>query len=305
MSDDEGPKYRLGSKIAKGELRIGTHTLFTNDEESRWYMAWRHWGCATKHQINGLEELTDNDPTKAPGYDRLSPESKEEVRLTFENSRINDPSFKDIRADLAGNSAKFGAEIRDAEGYKVDMPVRAAACRGSECLNKGTKVVKGELRVGFLRSFDGEHSSWVYKHWNCISNFDIRALKNCYEQDTSNGLDGLEKISTDYKQAVLDTLNTSKLVQVTQSEEPAAKPKKTRSKKAKANQEESEDEPPKPKRSRKKRAAAEVKASSEEEPDYVPRKTRSRSTKTTEETDPAIAKIEAMAARMREDAAPR
>jgi hypothetical protein len=138
---------------------------------------------------------------------------------------------------------------------------------------------------------------------NCISDFDINALKDCYEQDASNGLDGLEKITTDYKQAVLDTLDTSKLVQVTKSEEPVAKPKKTRAKKAKVDQEESADEPPKPKRSRKKRAAAEVEASSEEEPDYIPRKTRSRSTKTTEETDPAIAKIEAMAAKMREDAA--
>jgi hypothetical protein len=28
-------------KFVKGELRIGTHTLF--EPESRWYMAWRHW----------------------------------------------------------------------------------------------------------------------------------------------------------------------------------------------------------------------------------------------------------------------
>lgn len=34
---------RAGSKIAKGELRIGTNTLFDRDEEVRWYMAWRHW----------------------------------------------------------------------------------------------------------------------------------------------------------------------------------------------------------------------------------------------------------------------
>jgi hypothetical protein len=34
---------RAGSKIAKGELRIGTNTIFDRDEEVRWYMAWRHW----------------------------------------------------------------------------------------------------------------------------------------------------------------------------------------------------------------------------------------------------------------------
>jgi hypothetical protein len=32
---------RVGTKIEKGELRIGTNTFF--ERESRWYMAWRHW----------------------------------------------------------------------------------------------------------------------------------------------------------------------------------------------------------------------------------------------------------------------
>jgi hypothetical protein len=34
---------RAGIKIEKGELRIGTHTLFDRDGENRWYIAWRHW----------------------------------------------------------------------------------------------------------------------------------------------------------------------------------------------------------------------------------------------------------------------
>lgn len=32
-----------GVKIQTGELRIGTHTLFNGDGESRMYYAWRHW----------------------------------------------------------------------------------------------------------------------------------------------------------------------------------------------------------------------------------------------------------------------
>jgi hypothetical protein len=130
-------------------------------------MAWRHWGCATPHQLRGVKELTGNDPMKAPGYDRLSADSQEQVRLAFENGKIIDKDFKGIHADLAGIAPMYGPrEILNAEGYKGDMPVRAAGCRASECSNK---VVKSELRVGFLKPFDGEHSTWVYKHWASLS----------------------------------------------------------------------------------------------------------------------------------------
>lgn len=70
--------------------------------------------------------------------------------------------FKDIRSDLAGvTTLSGGKDIIDAEGYKVDMPVHRADYRASERANK---IVRGELRVGFLRNFDDEHMSWVYKH---------------------------------------------------------------------------------------------------------------------------------------------
>jgi hypothetical protein len=187
-------------KIAKGELRIGTHSFF--EPESRWYMAWRHWyvqaissafsawagwslsssrafknfhqcqtnwhedrGCGTPHQIKGLKELTENDPTKAPGYDRLSPESQEQVRLSFEEEKVADKEFKSVREDLAKTAAKYGGEIRDAEGYAVSVATRAAACRGPDCLSQNIKITKDELRLGICVPFDGDHSSMKYKHW--------------------------------------------------------------------------------------------------------------------------------------------
>lgn len=108
--------------------------------------------------------MAGSDVTKTPGYDRLSPESQGQLRLVFEDGRVADKGFKDIRPDLAGSASMSGGgrEIRDADGYKVDMPARPAGCRASECANK---IVRGELGVGFLRNFDGEHMSWVYKHW--------------------------------------------------------------------------------------------------------------------------------------------
>lgn len=110
--------------------------------------------------------MAEYDVTKTSGYDRLSPESQEQLRLAFEDGRVADKDFKDIRPDLAGAAPLCqGREILDAEGYKVDMPVRPAACRASECANK---IVRGELRVGFLRNFDSDHLSWVYKHWYVV-----------------------------------------------------------------------------------------------------------------------------------------
>ena len=111
--------------------------------------------CATKHQLSGLKEITNDDAMQAPGYDQLGPESQEQVRFAFENNSIVDMTFKDIRPDLAASS-KFGGEITTAVGYKTDMPTRPAGCRANQCANK---IVRGQLRVGFLKPFDGDHSS--------------------------------------------------------------------------------------------------------------------------------------------------
>lgn len=184
------------------------------------------------------------------------------------------------------------------------MPTRPATCRANECAIKTNKVVKGELRVGFLKPFDGDLSTWVYKHWNCISEFDISALKECHQQDTMNGLDGLEIIPATSKQAVLDTIRTGELAVVAKIEPPTAKPKKVRTKKAKVEtDDEALEEAPKPKRSRKKRPVEDVDSASESEPDYVLKKSKSRSKPKEEPADSAVANIEAMAAAIRDNAA--
>lgn len=77
-----------------------------------------------------MKETTDNDPTKVPGYDRLSDEAQEQFRLTFENGALVDKEFKGVREDLAKSAPRYGQEYRNADGYKVDVPKRAALCRG-------------------------------------------------------------------------------------------------------------------------------------------------------------------------------
>ncbi|EOA87892.1 uncharacterized protein SETTUDRAFT_27830 [Exserohilum turcica Et28A] len=250
--EEDGPKWRLEhastglsvcqqaackrskALIAKGELRIGTRALFDNDIEMRYYIAWRHWACATKHQIQGLKETTENDPTKAPGYDALSPESQEQVRLAFEHGMPVDKQFKDIREDLAKDAPKYGQEYQNAMAYKVDLAARAAACRGKDCLSKQIKITKGELRLGILIPFDGEHASTVYKHWKCISAFDLANVTLFFERDS---IEGVEELPEEVQAAVLETFQTGKIVEPPERaiEPPKAKAKKSRSKKSKAS----------------------------------------------------------------------
>ncbi|USP78990.1 gfo idh moca family protein [Curvularia clavata] len=250
--DEQGPKWRLehagngnavcqqaackrsNTKIAKGELRIGTHTLFDRDGERRWYMAWRHWGCATKHQIAGLKETTGNDPTKAPGFDKLSPESQEQVRLAFEEGMPTDKTFKGICEERAKDAPKYAREYTDATGYKADVASRAAACRGHNCLSEGVKITKGELRLGIYVDFDGEHCSTYYKHWKCMSDYDLAHAKVFFD---SGEFGGVQELPEELQEVIVKTFETGQVVEPPETEpEPSKKKaKKSCSKKSEAN----------------------------------------------------------------------
>lgn len=107
-----------------------------------------------------------------------------------------------------------------------------------------------------------------------------------------------------FKQAVLDTLHKGERVDVTKEEPPAAKPKQAQTRKPKVEGPDSPaDKAPKPICSRKKRHVEEVEDASDAEPEYVPKKSKSRSRPKEEPVNPAVAKIEAMAVAMRNNAA--
>ena len=100
-------------------------------------------------------------PENVVGFANLSPESQAEVRAAFEADRVTNLEYTDVRPDLA--HGYLSGEIRDAVAYKVELASTGrAGCRKDGC---PTKILKGELRVGFLVDFDGEHQSWKYKHW--------------------------------------------------------------------------------------------------------------------------------------------
>ncbi|KAH9878268.1 hypothetical protein J1614_003485 [Plenodomus biglobosus] len=262
---------RANVKITKGELRIGTNTLFNNDMEQR---------C------------------------------QERVRLAFEEGQPVDKEFKDVLDDLAAVTPRYFREYADAQGYvwnviplatvrlmrlryKADVSNRSAACRGAACSQKGTKVLKGELRLGILVNYDGEHASWYYKHWQCMSAYDLRQAKQRFddEDDVDNTFDGIDALPVEYKQTVIDTLRTGKVISEPPQTKPSAplKPKETQARKQKrvkvtessikdddGNEDEGQVDEPKPKRTHKKRAREEM---GKNEVEYVPRKTRSRQAK--------------------------
>lgn len=188
-----------------------------------------------------MKETTENDPTKAPGYDRLSPESQEQVRLAFEEGMPVDKGFKDIREDLAKTSRKYAKEYTDAEGYKADVATRAAACRGGDCVSDNIKITKGHLRLGILVNFDGEHTSTYYKHWvscflpsgkglvlnipqKCMSEYDLASAQMCYEKGFFYGIDNIPE---ELKEVVLKTFETGEVVE---PPEPQIVPPKTKAK---------------------------------------------------------------------------
>ncbi|KAF3041284.1 hypothetical protein E8E12_002796 [Didymella heteroderae] len=192
------------------------------------------------------------------------------------------------------------------DGPKYRIASGQAICQQAACKRAGTKIAKGELRVGTNTHFNrDEETRWymAWRHWNCISKHDIDALESCNERDGMVGFDGLETIHVNFNQAVLETLRTSELIDVSKEEAPTPKPKKARAKRRNVvDQDGSAGEASKPMRSRKKRPAREVETSSDAEPEYVPKKSRSRSKPKELLVDPVVANIEAMATAMCDNA---
>lgn len=198
-----------------------------------------------------MKETTGNDPTKAPGYDKLSPESQEQVRLAFENGMPTEKTFKGISKERAKDAPKYAREYTDATGYKTDVGTRSAACRGHNCLTESAKIMKGELRLGIYVDFDGEHFTTYYKHWvshlfsskasvvltmpqKCMSDYDLERAKVFFD----NGeFEGIEKLPEDLQEVVVTTFETGQVVvpPELEPEPPKKKTKKSRSKKSEAN----------------------------------------------------------------------
>ncbi|KAF2488844.1 hypothetical protein BU16DRAFT_586642 [Lophium mytilinum] len=141
------PCKRGGHKIELGELRFGTYTLFYHTGDMFW--TFKHWRCVTSKQIATIKDIAKGEPENAPGYDTLTEQAKEHVRLAFEAGSVTDKTFKGILEPA----------------YKVEVaPQARATCQNKECKDAKIKIKKGELRLGIQVRFQG-HEGWRYKHW--------------------------------------------------------------------------------------------------------------------------------------------
>ncbi|KAF2732332.1 zf-PARP-domain-containing protein [Polyplosphaeria fusca] len=329
---------RFGIKIPKGELRIGTYVQNFQSEE--WMTIWRHWRCATPHQIKRLKELTGDKPEDTPGFAGISPESQEHVRQAFEDGKVKDKDISDIRTDLAKSS--YGglggaAEIRNAVGYIVEVASQGrGGCRGADCKKNGVKIAKGELRLGIATNWDEDHVTWVWKHWKCVSPFDLSNAKEIAEDEEV--LTGLDLLPEEYSACVLNSLEQGQAIEPPVIEAPPKpknsktrrRPKKDKNTDTKTTEETFNDDDGVADvaktlaRKRKKRTVEEVTTTDDDEKPGPERKKRraskaapkpvqgvdalSEAPKTTnkakvEEVDPATARILAMTNQLRADAA--
>ncbi|KAI1080547.1 zf-PARP-domain-containing protein [Whalleya microplaca] len=81
--------------------------------------------------------------------------------------------------------------------YRVEISANnRAGCQDSECKKGGQKITKGQLRFGtWVTLPDGEHGSWKWRHWGCVSGKTISNLQekissgDGYEWDMIDGYD--------------------------------------------------------------------------------------------------------------------
>lgn len=135
------------------------------DDAPHWQVEHATSGMATCNSAACKSKGTKIEKSELRVGTHTSEESREQLKLAMEQGKITDKTFKDIRLELV-QPGKYMGELQDAVGYKVEVsPSARAGCRATACKEHGSKIAKGELRLGILRQFDGEHESFVYKHW--------------------------------------------------------------------------------------------------------------------------------------------
>jgi hypothetical protein len=100
-----------------------------------------------------MKKLTSEDPTKLSDFNKLSADSQEQLKKSFEEGDVVDREF----------TGKPDSKIAGCDDYCVEhsKSSRAACFVGCE-----EKIGKGELRLGLLPVMPGmKHVSWRYCHW--------------------------------------------------------------------------------------------------------------------------------------------
>ncbi|KAF9508129.1 hypothetical protein BS47DRAFT_1303166 [Hydnum rufescens UP504] len=86
-------------------------------------------------------------------------------------------------------------------GYRIELAKsKQAACKGPKPC-KGTKIQKGELRMGVVVDFRG-HSTFQWRHWGCVTPAVLSNMKKKHPE--VEDLDGFEDLDDGF-QAKIET----------------------------------------------------------------------------------------------------
>ncbi|KAI9831548.1 MAG: hypothetical protein M1819_004778 [Sarea resinae] len=86
-------------------------------------------------------------------------------------------------------------------GYRVELASsNRAGCKNRECLDAKEKIPKGELRYGSWVDI-GEHGSWSWKHWGCVTPVQIAKLIDYIDGDLDM-IDGYDEIPSELQEKV-------------------------------------------------------------------------------------------------------
>ncbi|EGG05148.1 uncharacterized protein MELLADRAFT_88249 [Melampsora larici-populina 98AG31] len=116
------PLYsHAGTKITKGEIRVGVWVVFKEAGSFKW----RHWGCCTEAMFGNLSTELDGKIEELDGFEDMKPEDQTKIKKAFEVGHV-DPA--DIPASAIA-AEKEGEENKE-EDPKPKKRKKAAAKKG-------------------------------------------------------------------------------------------------------------------------------------------------------------------------------
>ncbi|OSX63698.1 hypothetical protein POSPLADRAFT_1055777 [Postia placenta MAD-698-R-SB12] len=310
----KGPKPCNGTKITKGELRLGSVVDFRGNTT----MVWRHWGCTTPRIIQNMKKSFE-EADELDGFEDLKDEDQDKIRKAWEEEKVADEDIpetarkpegeegeeeeddKPKKKKAAGKAAK--KEDADEGDKKGVFKLEYASSGRAKCKVCQENIGKDFFRIGNEVDFRG-NKSFQWKHWGCIDAKTVTSLKTSYgEPSEIEGWGELkegeqDKVRRAWEEGAVpeedqgagEAVDTGKKAPARRRKKAEdaddAEPKKRGRKPKKVEDEDEDAEEEKPKR---KRAPAKAKNGAGEKSKAAPKKRASRKKKSSDEEDEASA----------------
>lgn len=116
----KGPKPCNGTKILKGELRLGTLVEIQGSQTFQW----RHWGCVTPKIIRNIQDRDGiTDAIDLSGYEELLPVDRARITRAFV---LGEVAPQDMTESLRGKEEPAAAEAAQQQATVAAIPSPAS-----------------------------------------------------------------------------------------------------------------------------------------------------------------------------------